>query len=233
VHQLSNNNLTRKVVLVFYIKGLIMFRVLIFIFIGFTSASEASLIRQGTDVFAWDTSGNKDWYIASATLDMTYSDILLEMSLGNRFYGWSFAKRVDLYQLYNSLGGNGSYEYYSGLDQYVNRLVADEIISALGRTYGIGIPAFDNHAYTYLLTHENDGFNYANLLNANYSSSGQLTSGFMYGLDGSKWGDNPNVSYFSFALIRDHATEVPEPTTLAIFALGMIGLASRRFKKQS
>jgi len=26
---------------------------------------------------------------------------------------------------------------------------------------------------------------------------------------------------------------VPEPTTLAIFALGMIGLASRRFKKQS
>ena len=33
--------------------------------------------------------------------------------------------------------------------------------------------------------------------------------------------DNPNVS------------KVPEPSTLAIFALGMIGLASRRFKKQS
>ena len=28
-------------------------------------------------------------------------------------------------------------------------------------------------------------------------------------------------------------TSVPEPSTLAIFALGMIGLASRRFKKQS
>ncbi len=28
-------------------------------------------------------------------------------------------------------------------------------------------------------------------------------------------------------------TKVPEPSTLAIFALGMIGLASRRFKKQS
>ena len=33
------------------------------------------------------------------------------------------------------------------------------------------------------------------------------------------------------AMVR--RTEVPEPTTLAIFALGMIGLASRRFKKQS
>lgn len=29
------------------------------------------------------------------------------------------------------------------------------------------------------------------------------------------------------------STAVPEPSTLAIFALGMIGLASRRFKKQS
>ena len=38
------------------------------------------------------------------------------------------------------------------------------------------------------------------------------------------------------ALVRgasNEKTEVPEPTTLAIFALGMMGLASRRFKKQS
>jgi hypothetical protein len=36
---------------------------------------------------------------------------------------------------------------------------------------------------------------------------------------------------FGVALVR--VTSVPEPSTLAIFALGMIGLASRRFKKQS
>lgn len=35
----------------------------------------------------------------------------------------------------------------------------------------------------------------------------------------------------SHVLVR--AAHVPEPSTLAIFALGMIGLASRRFKKQS
>ena len=34
-----------------------------------------------------------------------------------------------------------------------------------------------------------------------------------------------------FASVRSNS--VPEPSTLAIFALGMIGLASRRFKKQS
>tara|TARA_R110001592_G_scaffold349774_1_gene645349 strand:- start:283 stop:948 length:666 start_codon:yes stop_codon:yes gene_type:complete len=31
----------------------------------------------------------------------------------------------------------------------------------------------------------------------------------------------------------ENTTQAPEPSTLAIFALGMIGLASRRFKKQS
>ena len=33
--------------------------------------------------------------------------------------------------------------------------------------------------------------------------------------------------------VNDASNSVPEPSTLAIFALGMIGLASRRFKKQS
>jgi len=39
---------------------------------------------------------------------------------------------------------------------------------------------------------------------------------------------NDNNVYFSLAI-----TAVPEPSTFAIFALGMIGLASRRFKKKS
>ena len=32
---------------------------------------------------------------------------------------------------------------------------------------------------------------------------------------------------------QDVFTDVPEPSTLAIFALGIMGLASRKFKKQS
>ena len=42
---------------------------------------------------------------------------------------------------------------------------------------------------------------------------------------------------FDYAMLSDRVGDetfdVPEPSTLAIFALGMIGLASRRFKKQS
>ena len=41
-----------------------------------------------------------------------------------------------------------------------------------------------------------------------------------------------NLSGFS-SFDNLNVSKVPEPSTLTIFALGMIGLASRRFKKQS
>jgi hypothetical protein len=41
------------------------------------------------------------------------------------------------------------------------------------------------------------------------------------------------ISFEGIESERPNYNEVPEPSTLAIFALGIIGLASRRFKKQS
>ena len=37
--------------------------------------------------------------------------------------------------------------------------------------------------------------------------------------------------YFGANIMFEDSVSVPEPSTIAIFALGMIGLASRRFKK--
>jgi len=46
--------------------------------------------------------------------------------------------------------------------------------------------------------------------------------------------DNVSVNVGNFSKTYDfEKVDVPEPSTLAIFALGMMGLASRRFKKQS
>jgi hypothetical protein len=46
-----------------------------------------------------------------------------------------------------------------------------------------------------------------------------------------RWDGDFGMASFQFTPVD--ARDVPEPSTLAIFALGMIGLASRRFKKQS
>jgi len=42
---------------------------------------------------------------------------------------------------------------------------------------------------------------------------------------------NPTYMGMDNVITGVHSTDIPEPSTLAIFALGMIGLASRRFKK--
>ncbi|MBA6372821.1 PEP-CTERM sorting domain-containing protein [Colwellia sp. BRX8-4] len=44
---------------------------------------------------------------------------------------------------------------------------------------------------------------------------------------------NGNNAGFDNLVINGDLTSVPEPTSLAIFALGVMGLAARRFKKQS
>jgi len=55
-----------------------------------------------------------------------------------------------------------------------------------------------------------------------------------YSPDGYVIGQLANVGGREFSFYDAPTTEtVPEPSTLAIFALGMIGLASRRMKKQS
>ena len=65
------------------------------------------------------------------------------------------------------------------------------------------------------------------------------TWNFGSGGDGSSYVKSANNDTTWNAIPGDMAfrltsqTQVPEPSTLAIFALGMIGLASRRFKKQS
>jgi hypothetical protein len=60
---------------------------------------------------------------------------------------------------------------------------------------------------------------------------GRVNQGFLRD-DSFGPGSNTSANYYTNTWLVKKA-EVPEPSTLAIFALGMIGLASRRFKKQS
>ncbi|GAA5134494.1 PEP-CTERM sorting domain-containing protein [Thalassotalea piscium] len=59
----------------------------------------------------------------------------------------------------------------------------------------------------------------------------QLDINFNQGVD-TFYGKLNNISPFVKVSLDYASTSVPEPSTLVIFALGMMGLASRRFKKQ-
>ena len=65
-----------------------------------------------------------------------------------------------------------------------------------------------------------------------YSGSNFTTESITLGDSVTKSWNGGGAGNF-ISIIAASPSAVPEPSTLAIFALGMIGLASRRFKKQS
>jgi hypothetical protein len=101
-----------------------------------------------------------------------------------------------------------------------------------GYPYGTGTNAF--FGIDALYGDDEDGDNFYNLARVlsdrTYLGSGIGGIAFTTS-DKFFYSSNSRLSPNSVALVR--VKYVPEPSTLAIFALGMIGLASRRFKKQS
>ena len=96
------------------------------------------------------------------------------------------------------------------------------LISQFSHTAGRGALAYDQDTDSLWMVARGAGYTNGTLVE--YDKTGSvLQTQFIPGLASNNWGAEFAMS----------STSVPEPSTLAIFALGMIGLASRRFKKQS
>lgn len=99
-------------------------------------------------------------------------------------------------------------------------------------------PDFSNSSHDRLTLNNGSGWSIGDTLSGTFTATWASAidlSGFN-GLD-VYWGRDPasfdeSKGTFQGEFIRDRQS-VPEPSTFAIFALGMVGLAFRRFKKQS
>lgn len=114
--------------------------------------------------------------------------------------------------LLNYTSGNNTNDY-NGASWYFRNDYSMGF-AAIGETVSLGSAdtSTDSGALSKLSWHMHDNYT-AGYKVGNYSSNGN--------------------GVFEKVVFRASATDVPEPSTLAIFALGVIGLASRRFKKQS
>ncbi len=123
----------------------------------------------------------------------------------------------------------------SGIN-YTDVTVQDGLLVASYGGVANGITIRDADALTQLLYFDLD-FSISGI-DAGDNSDIFLAGGnslYKYGLDGSQinsftWSDS-SITYTDIAF--KNVISVPEPSILAIFSLGMMGLASRRFKKQS
>lgn len=167
-----------------------------------------------------------EWLTWDETINLSRDDI--ENGINNTFIadGWRYATRSEFEALFDSLWGGTLEGWQSSNKDGAIWLNANlDLSSSSWQDIAFGTSAECSGASCW----------------AHYNSSN--TQGWFsdsYGL--SVGSDNINTQtttyrsvsasdvYISSALVR--SSSVPEPSTLAIFALGIMGLASRRFKKQ-
>ncbi len=68
------------------------------------SASAATIVDNGT----YTTVNGVDWLDLTATADMSYNDVTAQFGSGGSLEGWQYATQVQVYRLWNALGGSGS-----------------------------------------------------------------------------------------------------------------------------
>jgi len=187
---------------------------------GFANASliEADYATGNDNLAVFDDSTGLTWLDASLTVGMTFDEALIQ------YEGFRLATNTEVEQMYSSFFS----EFNVNIDNINNgnySLSTAQTNQLLNWTSLFGESPDLNWNPSYLRYLDED--NIGRLVGNRYVSN---SSWYFAGLENTETWNNPG-NYMGVAMVR--VTDVPEPSTLAMFALGLMGLASRKFKKQA
>ena len=185
--------------------------------------------------FTLDNPGyNLKWLDFGSIAGSAYQDLATLTGVGGTYEGWRIANQFEATELWDELffskvgGGitsdNGDKNYSRTKTSIITNLL-DQYKSITGMTYFIGAPTvsgfYQGEDDTINLVHFHGSYDISNLLNR---VSGDLTN----------YPSNA-APMVQLLLVQGEsrtsgAANVPEPSTLAIFALALTGFAARRFK---
>lgn len=194
-----------------------------------SSVANASLINTdylstGDGLILKDDVNNLEWLSWSLTGSVSIDDA------ENQFAGYHIATKDEWYGLFDQIfktfdagdthgsirTGSASSETGSNSNHTAERNMLNQL---LGTAYkpGFNYGLFKDGDFTRL------GGSYQNSpIWVTFKNNSDYTAN-----------DDNDFGGVKYSVMMVRSTEVPEPSTLAILALGMIGLASRRFKKES
>jgi len=205
-------------------------------FQGYTLDEEKNIVSgYGMDWLQWDE-----------TLGLSVDEGIREYSVK----GWRLASNIEMAALFNQFfimrrfiwdeKESTNQRIYNSFDTLEDVKLDNEkqFVTLFGNTYkdfdgsiGSRDPLEFSAAFFGNDLNNDTLYNHAAVWDDYIQGSGNLSYGGYTELMGDSNMSSEKVENMGVALVRD-SIEVPEPSTLAIFALGMIGLATRRFKKQ-
>lgn len=164
----------------------------------------------------------------SGTFDLTGLNLKSNSVWGNVSNGGGIGTYSQV--TVGNIGSDTFYDYHGGtanFDLYTNAFNAGRTMSFTGHAFGIWNYFGSSNGNVQIDQNYISGtalFGQGTLTGWTFAELGLVNSGL--------WLTMKNGETVTVTLNGVDVSSVPEPSTLAIFALGMIGLASRRFKKQ-
>lgn len=179
---------------------------------------ERDLDSSGDGLITYDSDTGLEWLDLTSTTNQSFDQISARLiDLNDDLYGFRYANSVDLNILFFISAG------MSASAQFPGETAVNDLISLIGTTLVSSNELKQTRGYYDTGTVVDGKIGWAFLsINNIYSSAGVT--------DYAAFANNQS-NYNGSWLVR--AASVPEPSTLAIFALGIIGLVSRKFKKQA
>jgi len=217
-------------------------------FLVFSFTASAGLINTADDSFIDETS-TLEWMDFGINNTDTYDYVAAQLDAGQKYDGWRLATRDEVYDMYANTFLVLDADVVSPLDSIGRSTVADgrnESVSVLDSIFDImgyntlrqeGSP-FEIRWATGLFE-GGDGLSLFQTYDVVGSFEQKFSNdsvNFYNHRNFDSYSDSTSLVYSTMLVKNDtlgNAITVPEPSTMAIFSLGMIGLASRKFKKQS
>ncbi|AAZ26471.1 PEP-CTERM sorting domain-containing protein [Colwellia psychrerythraea] len=214
-----------------------------FLILSFTAS--AGLIDTTNDSFIDQTTG-LEWMDFGVNNKDTYDYVASQLDTRDEYEGWRLATKDDVYSLYSNTFLTLTADYISHLDSYGRSTVGDgknKSVSVLDNLFEkMGYNQVDNQGnafeikYATGLFQGDDGlslFKTYDLVGSFRKSRSHDQVDFYDHMSFDYLSNNTSLVYSTMLVKNKSLATVPEPSTLTIFALGMFGLAARKFKKKN
>jgi len=219
---------------------------LVAIMLTISSLAQAGLLIDTDRDSYIDTTTGMEWMDFGINNGQSYDYVISQLDVGGTYEGWVLPSAMQVYGMWSSaflgLGSSSEYPDLWGVGQF---LVSDHDelnskIPDVASVMGFNIHSISPFMDTYISTGMFAGTQGMAYVAVKHGIEGDgddatfVSDASLYDRGHNEGEMNLEREEWSTMLVRPPpSNEVPEPATMAIFALGMIGLASRRFKKQS